>query len=194
MPIAPTNKTAIRQPTIGGITEPQKFVAASVHCSRDSQNFPQEARGLSPGRNAGFRNFLILTQTQPNHAHSFRLRYSEALRTHTSLHFFFSFDVADSAGHDRPETTMSDFQTFFELCAQFPAPAEKKEPFRKKTRTTFSHCHQALNREPPPQKKHFSTSRSRAKIPFSFCRSFCFRQQSPHGPLQRAGLTAGVSG
>ena len=50
---------------------------------------------------------------------------------------------------------MSDFQTFFELCAQFPAPAEKKEPFRKKTRTTFSHCHQALNREPPPQKNTF---------------------------------------
>ena len=25
-----------------------------------SQNFPQEARGLSPGRNAGFRNFFNL--------------------------------------------------------------------------------------------------------------------------------------
>ncbi|WP_418498801.1 hypothetical protein [Duodenibacillus massiliensis] len=98
----------------------------------DSQNFPQEARDLSPGRNAGFRNFLILAQTQPNHAHSFRLRYSEALRKHTSLHFFFSFDVADSAGHDRPETTMSDFQTFFELCAQFPAPSEKKRAFQEK--------------------------------------------------------------
>ena len=44
-----------------------------------SQNFPQEARGVSPGRNAGFRNFLILAQTQPNHAHSFRLRYIQPL-------------------------------------------------------------------------------------------------------------------
>ena len=44
-----------------------------------SLNFPQEARGLSPGRNAGFRNFLILEQTQPNHAHSFRLRHIQPL-------------------------------------------------------------------------------------------------------------------
>nr|DAU86502.1 MAG TPA: hypothetical protein [Caudoviricetes sp.] len=45
----------------------------------NSQNFPQEARGLSPGRNAGSRKFLILAQTQPNHAHSFRLRYIQPL-------------------------------------------------------------------------------------------------------------------
>ena len=32
-----------------------------------SQNFPQEARGLSPGRNAGFRNFLIPKRSQTMH-------------------------------------------------------------------------------------------------------------------------------
>ena len=36
-----------------------KFVADEIY-RKDSQNFPQEARGLSPGRNAGFRNFFNL--------------------------------------------------------------------------------------------------------------------------------------
>ena len=53
-------KTPIAQKMISDITVKDINDCIEVRLRSPSQNFPQEARGLSPGRNAGFRNFFNL--------------------------------------------------------------------------------------------------------------------------------------